>query len=77
VTVAAAVEARVRAGGLLVAGEPLLVLLSGGRDSVCLLDLAVRIGCDVAALHVDHGLRPDSPEDAAFCEETYAHPMLS
>ena len=34
---------RVRAGGLLAPGRPVLVLLSGGRDSVCLLDLAVRI----------------------------------
>ncbi len=66
------VEARVRASGLLRAGEPVLVLLSGGRDSVCLLDLAVRIGCDTAALHVDHGLRPDSAEDAAFCAELCA-----
>ena len=66
---AAAVEARVRAGGLLEPGAPVLVLLSGGRDSVCLLDLAVRIGCETAALHVDHGLRADSAADAAFCAE--------
>ena len=66
------VEARVRASGLLRAGEPVLVLLSGGRDSVCLLDLAVRIGCDTAALHVDHGLRPESAEDAAFCADLCA-----
>ena len=66
------VEARVRAGGLLREGEPVLVLLSGGRDSVCLLDLAVRLGCDVAALHVDHGLRPDSAADAAFCGDLCA-----
>jgi tRNA(Ile)-lysidine synthase len=61
------VESRVRETGLLRAGEPVVVLLSGGRDSVCLLDLAVRIGCRALALHVDHGLRPDSGEDAAFC----------
>ena len=66
------VEARVRAGGLLRAGEPVVVLLSGGRDSVCLLDLAVRIGCDAHALHVDHGLRPDSGDDAAFCADLCA-----
>ena len=35
------VEERVRAGGLL--AGPVVVLLSGGRDSVCLLDLAVRL----------------------------------
>jgi tRNA(Ile)-lysidine synthase len=73
VSAAAAVEARVRDGGLLRAGERVVVLLSGGRDSVCLLDLAVRIGCDVLALHVDHGLRPDSSADAASCEDLCAN----
>ena len=35
-----------------------VVLLSGGRDSVCLLDLAVRLaGRRVTALHVNYGLR--------------------
>jgi tRNA(Ile)-lysidine synthase len=32
---------------------PLVVLLSGGRDSVCLLDLAVRQAGPVTALHVN------------------------
>jgi tRNA(Ile)-lysidine synthase len=45
-----------------------LVLLSGGRDSVCLLDVAVLLGARVRALHVDFGLRPASAEDAASCE---------
>jgi tRNA(Ile)-lysidine synthase len=62
---AAAIEAQVRAGGLL--AEPVLVLLSGGQDSVCLLDLAVRIAPDVRALHVDYGLRVASEEDAEHC----------
>jgi tRNA(Ile)-lysidine synthase len=64
----------VRAGGLLPAGEPVVAMLSGGRDSVCLLDLAVRLlGPEaVTALHVNYGLRDDSVEDerhcAALCE---------
>ena len=33
----------VREGGLLAPGAPLVAMLSGGRDSVCLLDLAVRL----------------------------------
>jgi tRNA(Ile)-lysidine synthase len=59
--------AAARASGLVRAGDPLLVLLSGGGDSVCLLDAAVRLGADVSALHVDHGLRPDSAADADLC----------
>jgi tRNA(Ile)-lysidine synthase len=46
---------------------PVVVLLSGGRDSVCLLDLAVREAGPVTALHVNYGLRPSADEDEAFC----------
>jgi len=60
---------RVRAGGLLLPGRPVLVLLSGGRDSVCLLDLAVEIARaeHVAALHCNYGLRDAAAEDEAHC----------
>jgi tRNA(Ile)-lysidine synthase len=60
---------RVRATGLLPEGAPVVVLLSGGRDSVCLLDVAVRLAGRevVTALHVDYGLRAGSAEDAASC----------
>jgi tRNA(Ile)-lysidine synthase len=49
-----------------------IVLLSGGRDSVCLLDLAVRHAGPVTALHVNYGLRPEADEDEAFCRELCA-----
>ena len=61
---------RVRATGLLPPGEPVVVLLSGGRDSVCLLDVAVRAAGagGVVALHVNHGLRgEESDGDEAHC----------
>ena len=61
---------RVRAAGLLTEGGPVVVLLSGGRDSVCLLDVAVRIAGAgaVTALHVNHGLRgAESDGDEAHC----------
>jgi tRNA(Ile)-lysidine synthase len=45
----------------------ILVLLSGGRDSVCLLDTLVAAGEDVEALHVNYGLREEADEDEAFC----------
>jgi tRNA(Ile)-lysidine synthase len=60
-----AVEARVRAGGLL--RGAVVVLLSGGRDSVCLLDLAARLAGPVTALHVNYGLRESADADEAFC----------
>jgi tRNA(Ile)-lysidine synthase len=55
-----------RASGLVAAGEPLLVMLSGGGDSVCLLDVALRLDAHVAALHVNYGLRPGADEDESF-----------
>lgn len=38
--------------------------VSGGPDSLALLALAVEAGLDVTAVHVDHGLRPDSADEA-------------
>ena len=58
-----------RARPLLEPGRPVVVLLSGGRDSVCLLDVAVRLGGPVTALHVNYGLRPEADADEAFCAE--------
>jgi tRNA(Ile)-lysidine synthase len=65
------IEPRVRADGLLAPGRPVVVLLSGGRDSTCLLDLAVRIaGAEsVVALHVNYGLRDAAEDDERFCLE--------
>jgi tRNA(Ile)-lysidine synthase len=62
---------QVRADGLLTPGKPVLVLLSGGCDSTCLLDLAVRI-CGpgrVRALHVNYGLRDGAERDERHCGE--------
>ena len=63
---------RVRAGGLVAPGRPVLVLLSGGRDSVALLDLAARISGAVRALHVNYGLRDSAGADERLCAELCA-----
>jgi tRNA(Ile)-lysidine synthase len=62
------------AEGLLAEGRPTVVLLSGGRDSTCLLDLAVRIcGAPVVmALHVNYGLRAAAVDDERHCTELCA-----
>jgi tRNA(Ile)-lysidine synthase len=58
-----------RESGLVRAGEPLLVLLSGGADSVCLLAVAARLGAEVDALHVNYGLRPEADSEERLCRE--------
>jgi tRNA(Ile)-lysidine synthase len=55
-----------RDSGLVPAGGPLLVLLSGGGDSVCLLDVALRLGARMSALHVNYGLREGADDDEEF-----------
>jgi len=45
-------------------GSPLVCAVSGGPDSLALLVLAVAAGCEVTAVHVDHGLRPGSGAEA-------------
>jgi tRNA(Ile)-lysidine synthase len=59
----------VRAGALFARDRPVVVMLSGGRDSTCLLDVAVALqgSGSVSALHVNYGLRASSDGDAAHC----------
>ncbi|HEV2752952.1 MAG TPA: tRNA lysidine(34) synthetase TilS [Solirubrobacteraceae bacterium] len=65
---------RVRATGLLPEGAAVVVLLSSGRDSVCLMDCAVRLAGvqAVHALYVDHGLRVEAAGDEEHCRELCA-----
>jgi tRNA(Ile)-lysidine synthase len=71
---AAEILDRVRAGGLLAEDRPVVVLLSGGRDSTCLLDLAMRIAGAraVQALHVNYGIRDAATSDERHCAELCA-----
>jgi tRNA(Ile)-lysidine synthase len=80
-TLQTGVAQALRAFGHPSAGERVVVGLSGGPDSVALLDvlagLAARGGFTVIAAHLDHGLRPDSGVDAAFCADICARLGLS
>ena len=60
---------RVREGGLLAGDARVVAMLSGGRDSVCLLDVCVAL-CSpekVRVLHVNYGLRSESDGDEEHC----------
>lgn len=50
--------------------EKILLALSGGADSICLLFLLKEEGYRVSAAHVNYGLRADeSDDDEAFCRD--------
>lgn len=50
-----------------------VVAVSGGVDSVVLLDLLMKIpDISLTIAHFDHGIRPDSADDAAFVERLAA-----
>jgi tRNA(Ile)-lysidine synthase len=51
---------------------PVVVGCSGGPDSAALLALTVDAGLAPLAMHVDHGLRPGSAEEAAHVAEIAA-----
>jgi tRNA(Ile)-lysidine synthase len=69
----AAVGRALRGLGVPARGETLVLGLSGGPDSVALLDalstVSSKDGFRIVAAHLDHGLRADSARDAVFCEE--------
>ena len=71
------VERFIRHGlGLDPQGRSLLVALSGGADSTallcCLHYLSPRLDARILAAHVDHGLRPESGQDADHCRDLCA-----
>ncbi|WP_414656890.1 tRNA lysidine(34) synthetase TilS [Deinococcus sp. VB343] len=50
-------------------GRAVLVGVSGGADSVALLRALLEVGAQPTAAHLDHALRPDSAQDAAWVRE--------
>lgn len=77
-TVADAVRRSVTAslGAALPAGGAVVVALSGGRDSIALLDAALAVAAEcrtpVGAIHVHHGLSANADAWARFCRATCA-----
>lgn len=54
------------------AGTRVACGVSGGADSLALLVLACEAGCDVTAVHVDHGLRDGSAAEAGVVQAAAA-----
>jgi tRNA(Ile)-lysidine synthase len=68
------VREAVGSAGLFARDRPALVMLSGGRDSTCLLDVAVALlgPASIGALHVNYGLRERADADERHCAELCA-----
>jgi tRNA(Ile)-lysidine synthase len=49
---------------LIKSDDPLLVAVSGGVDSLCLLDILDRLNFNIIIAHFDHSLRPESAAEA-------------
>jgi tRNA(Ile)-lysidine synthase len=63
--------------GILAPGGRVVVGVSGGTDSLCLLDCLHRLGYSLVLAHLDHRIRPESGEEAESClraAQTYAIP---
>src|SRR5690606_13257154 len=53
-------------------GTRVVLGVSGGADSLALLALATAAGCPATAVHVDHGLREGSAEEADVVRDAAA-----
>ncbi|HXJ64290.1 MAG TPA: tRNA lysidine(34) synthetase TilS, partial [Actinomycetota bacterium] len=66
------VTATSREHGMFAPGDLVMVMLSGGPDSTCLLHslhlLRRLLKIRLTAVHLDHRLRPDSGKDAAYAK---------
>ena len=51
---------------LLNPGDRVVIGVSGGPDSLCLLDILYALGYPLICAHLDHGLRRESSDEAAF-----------
>ena len=61
----------------LVQDRPIIVGVSGGPDSLCLMEILRQAGYSIIVAHFDHQLRPESSQDARMVEKTATRLMLS
>jgi len=55
---------------MLTTARPVLVGVSGGPDSLCLLDLLDRLGYPLVVAHLNHTLRPEADREAQIVART-------
>ena len=62
------IRGRIAAMDVKVSPGKYVVAVSGGVDSVCLLNMLSNVKLDLIVAHFDHGIRKDSSEDRKFVE---------
>lgn len=71
------VRSTLRRRSMLRAGDLVLAAVSGGGDSLVLLDVLAELapleGITLGVFHVDHGLRPESGEEASYVARVAEH----
>lgn len=60
----------------LVKDRPIIVGVSGGPDSLCLMEVLRQAGYSIIVAHFDHQLRQESSQDARMVEKTASRLML-
>ena len=70
------IKDNIEAQGLIAPGDTVLMGVSGGADSLCLFLLLQKLYRDsdveLAVMHINHHLREDAAEDAAFVQQICA-----
>ncbi|MBC7878361.1 MAG: tRNA lysidine(34) synthetase TilS [Anaerolineales bacterium] len=61
----------------LVKDRPIIVGVSGGPDSLCLMETLRQAGYPIIVAYFDHQLRPESDQDARLVEKTATRLMVS
>lgn len=56
--------------------RPIIVGVSGGPDSLCLMEVLRQAGYPIIVAHFNHQLRPESASDATVVEQTAARLMI-
>ncbi|MBI5965353.1 MAG: tRNA lysidine(34) synthetase TilS, partial [Chloroflexi bacterium] len=60
----------------LIKNKPIIVGVSGGPDSLCLMEILRQAGYSIIVAHFNHQLRPEAAQDARMVEKTAARLML-
>ena len=60
------IKATIEKYGLIEKDDKVVLGVSGGPDSICLLDVLYKLGVNVCVAHINHGLRENANIDEEY-----------